>query len=58
MPIVETPIVVHIGSCPHAPASAELLVTTWAHLRPGMFHALEADIRVTVCLAVCGDRLA
>ena len=34
------------------PASAGVPVTTWAHLRPGRFHALAADRTVEVCAAV------
>ena len=39
----------------HAARSAALLVTTWAHLRPGRFQALLAETRVTVWFAVAGD---
>jgi len=38
-----------------AAASAALLSTTWAHFRPGMFHAFDADVAVTVCAAVASD---
>ena len=28
---------------------------TWAHLRPGRFQALEAEVAVTVCAAAAGE---
>ena len=42
----------------HRAASASLESTSWAHLRPGRFHAFDADTAVTVCAAVASVRLA
>src|SRR3954451_25081410 len=34
------------------------LTISWAHLRPGRFHALDVDVAVTVWAAVTSERLA
>ena len=40
---------------PAAPRSASLVRISWAHFRPGRFHAFDADVAVTVWPAVTSD---
>ncbi len=54
-PSEETPTLAHIGIRRHAARSDAFVVMTWAHLRPGRFHALLAETSVTVWSAVVGD---
>ena len=38
--------------------SGSLVTMTWAHLRPGRFHAFEPDITVTACAAAASEMVA
>ena len=35
--------------------SGALVRITWAHLRPGRFHAFEADVAVRACAAAASE---
>jgi hypothetical protein len=57
-PSVEAPCEVRKPTSAQCATSTSLVSTSCAALSPARFHAFDADVAVTVCPAVTGDREA